>query len=321
MSLRRPFRIALLGVGGAALVAVQVMVRGPSNSLLWADAFNAGHAPLYGLVALAILGLLRTAGIRSGNAGIRTYVLAFTITVAAGIAAECIQLLGLGDAGPGDVARDALGAAAFLLGASTFDRELACRWRRFPPAIRLLLGALLLGLAFAPLAETALALLRRDAAFPMICDFGDSWESKFVLPQEADLQRVPPPAGWMRDPSDRVGSLAFHEGTYPGVAIRSLHRDWTGYQTLVFEAYSELQKPVELVLSIHDIGHDTQYGDRFNRDLSIEPGSNRIAIELKDLQSAPRGRQMDLSRMCGLVLFAAHPSEPFVLYLDAIRLE
>jgi len=317
----RPGRFVFFGATAVVLVAVQVTVPGPRHSLLWSEIFNAGHAPLYGVVALAIWQVLRHRAGGPKGSPVLGYLLALALTVAAGAIAEYLQFLGAGDADIHDVARDALGAGAFLLAASAFDHGLApTRSPAFRP-LALLGAAVLLGAAFVPLTGTVIALVRRDLAFPTICDFDGSWQTKFVGAKEGTLERTSPPAGWAPAPAGRVGRVGFAIGTYPGLAIGTLHPNWLGYKTLVFDGYSELPQPVKLVFSIHDIGHEQDYHDRFNRELTIQPGANHISIPLQDIRMAPRGRQMDLSRMCGLVLFADHPSEAFVLYVDGFHLE
>jgi hypothetical protein len=314
-------QVVLPVVAAATLVAIQITAPSPSNGLLWTDLLNSGHAPLYGLVSLLILRLLRLKRGRLGIPRIVSYCAAFALTVAIGVMAECIQSLGSGDAGVGDVVRDGLGAASCLLAASAFDRGLGRATTRAPRAILLLGAALVMAPAFLPPAATAITLMQRDAAFPRICDFQSAWERKFVEANGAELRCEPPPAAWGRPSSDLAGHITFHAGVYPGLSIRALHPDWTGYEALVFEAYSELPEPATLVLSIHDIGHHTEYSDRFNREITIEPGANRISSPLADVRTAVRDREIDLSRMCSLVLFAHRIETPFALYLDAFRLE
>jgi len=317
----KPSRAVLAALAGCAvvvLIGVQVLLPEPSHSFLWPDIYNAGHAPLYGLVALAFLAILRW---RGAGPGLRPYLQSLALTVAAGVLAEGIQALGPGEPGIGDVLRDALGATAFLLGASAFGHGRMYGSIRLPRRVVLLLAGLLLIPAFIPLAGSTVAVIRTNMVFPRLCDFDHSWETKYVVAQEAELSRETPPEGWGHDPANRAGHLSFHKGAYPGIAIRILHSDWTGYRALVFEAYSELPAPVELVLTVHESGHGLEYHDRFNRALVIKPGANRISVLLEDMRSAPRGREMDMSRLGGLVLFADHPPAPFDLYLDAFHLE
>jgi len=321
MSQSFPMRRVLWLCAAAGMIAVQVLAPGPSQSLFWSALFNVGHAPLYGLVALVILRLLLWDGDRRGITRIKFYLLALVLTVVAGVLAELLQKLNHGDPEVEDVVRDAVGAAAFLLAFGAFDRRLIERRIAISRGIMIALAAALLAASSFPLAAISADLLRRDRAFPRICAFEASWESAFVFAQEADMQRIPPPDGWRPRPADRVARIAFRPGDYPGLVVRKPHPNWTGFKELVFDVYSELPQPVDLVLSIHDIGHDHDYWDRFNRELTIEPGPHRLSIPLRDIQMAPRGRQLDLSRICGLVLFADHPREPFVLYFADFHLE
>jgi hypothetical protein len=303
------------------LIVVQIAVPVPRHSRFWSAVFDTGHVPLYGLVALAILRWRRSLCGRPGGPRLRFYLQALALTIAAGVAAELIQAPGPGDTSAGDVARDALGATAFLLVALAFDREPIHGRTRVPRETALLLAVLLLALALVPLAATSIAYLGRNAAFPRICGFDAAWERKFVSAHEADLERTPAPEGWGRKPSDRVGRVVFRPGMYPGLRIGEPHPDWRGFERLVFDVYSELPEPVALDLRIDDHRHNEDYWDRFNRTLILQPGASCISIPLRNVQTAPRGREMDMSHVRGLALFANHPGEAFVIYFDEFRLE
>ena len=49
--------------------------------------------------------------------------------------------------------------------------------------------------------------------------------------------------------------------------------------------------------------------------------ADRISIPLSDLHQKPRPRQLDLTKMCHLILYAKSPPEPFTLFVDEFRLE
>jgi hypothetical protein len=272
-------------------------------------------------MALAILQWRKSLGGGPGRSRARLYLLALALTVAVGIAAELIQALGFGEASAGDVARDALGATAFLLVAVALDREPILGTVRVPRAIAFLLAGLSLALALVPLTSTAIAYLGRDAAFPRLCGFDAAWEGKFVAVHEADLEKTRPPEGWGHEASNRAGRVVFRAETCPRLSMNEPHPDWRGHERLVFDSFSELPEPVTLYLRIHDRHHNDNFRDRFNRALIIQPGPNRISILLRDVQTAPRGREMDMSRIRGLVLFADRPRKGFVLYFDDFRLE
>lgn len=333
LGVHAPGLYVLLTVCALALIALQTASPVPHSNLLVEDLLNAGHAPLYGTVALAVLVMFRIGRPRWRRA--TTYLLSFTIAVAAGVGAEIVQWAGSGDAGVADVVTDAVGAASFLLIAAAYDRggrDVRARSRRTLPLLAA--AALLSMVAIAPV-RTAAALVRRDSVFPRICDFQHAWERKFVqASREALLRFETPPEGWGRAAGDLAGRIDFQEGTYPGIGIRSLHRDWRGYRSFALDVFSELDHPVALTLSIHDAKHhalpdatptgasgQSDYYDRFNRELTIVPGANAIVIPVADIEHGSRGRMLNLSRMCGLVLFAYESKESFTLHVDAFRLE
>jgi hypothetical protein len=99
---RRRARVALfLGIA-AGLMALVILVQTPDRGILWSAAFDAGHAPLFGLFALVILGALSAGGGptggRTGLPRTRDYILAFAVTVAFGGLSEILQGLGSRDA-------------------------------------------------------------------------------------------------------------------------------------------------------------------------------------------------------------------------------
>jgi hypothetical protein len=123
MPLPSPARRALWLGAAAGLIVVQIAVRGPGQSLLWSTAFDAGHAPLYGLVALAILQWLQSKSGRHAGSRFRWYLLALALTVTAGAGAELIQAVSGGEASPGDAARDAPSCSSW--------RRCCWPWRSF----------------------------------------------------------------------------------------------------------------------------------------------------------------------------------------------
>jgi hypothetical protein len=88
----------------------------------------------------------------------------------------------------------------------------------------------------------------------------------------------------------------------------------------VLTVVSDLDAPLPLVLRVHDASHDQRYADRFNRLLLIHPGVNRIVIPLDDVRRAPDRREMDMTRIRGIMLFAYRLAEPTHVFIGPIRL-
>jgi len=346
MATPRATNTAALIVLSLAGLATQLLVPCPRDSQLWNSLFDAGHVVVYGVVALAAHRLIRRRlGTRSTRP-LATHAFALALTTALGAATEGLQALGLGDASLGDLLRDVLGAAGFLLASIAFvgidphagssrgpARGLPARGTGRGARLAAGVAAVAaLAAALAPMAGTALAYLGRNADFPLLCSFDRRWERAFVRAgDQAVLDRAVPPRAWVRgsdaarpseDPRlDLAGRLAFHPGVYPGLVIHELVPDWRGYHRFVFDAYSELDSTIALELRLNDDRHDNAWADRFNRVLAIHPGANRIEIPLDEVRSAPRGRAMEMNRMRTLVLFAHRTERTFVIWLDDFRLE
>jgi hypothetical protein len=322
-----------LGIA-AGLMAFVLLVNTPDRSMLWSAVLDAGHTPLFGLFALMIL---RAASARegptvgqTGSLRIRNYVLALGVTVGFGALTEVLQGLGSRHAELWDFIRDVLGGSAVLLLTCGFDRRAGPHpahgrssraQERSLRVILVFVPTVLLAVAFLRVTTVAVAYLRREAIFPRICEFDDQWQATLVGVHDAVLTRGEPAAGWGRDASDGATRLTFLPAQYPGMSILEPHPDWTGYKRLVFDVYSEEPAPVGLVLRINDARHNNAYGDRFNRTLVIQPGSNRISVALDDVLRAPRTRPMEMTHIRGLTLFAVDPPIPFSIYLDGFRLE
>ncbi|MFH1144635.1 MAG: hypothetical protein V1774_08845 [Candidatus Eisenbacteria bacterium] len=331
-------RICLWAATVAVAIAVQMLYAAPGDSMFWGVVFDAGHAPLFGVVALAFLqGLLLFPWTRSLPRP-WIYAAALALAIGSGGMAEFGQHFGPRDADPQDLARDALGAMSALLAAYGIDRRATktLRGLRIPRAAFAGAALLVLVPVILPVARITYDLLQRDRAFPEICEFNSAWEGRFLHLSHATLERVPPPPGWVREERDRdaqpagsgprgagdlVAHLTFYAAAYPALLITEPHPDWSGYDRLAFDVYSELPVPIRLALRIHDTHHERAYSDRFNLSFTIQPGVNAVAIDLSQVEHAPRGRLMDMQHIHNVTLFAVRPAESISLYLDSFRLE
>ena len=307
----RPLRSWLWLLFVAAAIVFLSVFSPPKTTLLREALLDAGHAPLFGVVAVALLRFLSP----PGTCARRPYLRAWMLTVVLGAATEGAQFFGPRDADPLDLARNVAGATAFLLIAAVFDGQKRKRGPLIAAAFALL------GAASFPAAATAVDYLRRDAAFPILCDFESAWTLRFAGVSDAEMDLVAPPAPCGPNGGNRTARVTLHPATYPGFGIREPYPDWTGYEELALDVYSELPGDLLLELRIHDAVHDQTWADRFNRTLVVHPGCNAVRVRLSDVRAAPRGREMDMARIRGVVLFVDGLEEPRTLYLDSFRLE
>ncbi len=296
----------------------------PERSMFWDAVLDAGHAPLFGLAALAILGIRRARASGAPGPGVRRQ--AFLVTVALGAVTEVLQVFqGAREPSLSDFLRDGAGAAAFLLLSGARSRPSPAVGprpvRRFR-ALAVPVGVLLLVAAGAHLGMTTAAYIARDHAMPTLVAFdGAWWERRFVELGDGTLTARTRPPGLEASFDQPLARLDLKPATYPGVGIVEPHPDWSGYRRLVFVVVSDLDAPLPLVIRVHDAAHDQRYEDRFNLALSVAPGVNRFAIPLDDVRRAPDRREMDLRRIRGIMLFAHQLKRPARVYLGAFRLE
>jgi hypothetical protein len=110
--------------------------------------------------------------------------------------------------------------------------------------------------------------------------------------------------------------------TYSGVRLSRIPGNWSDYSELKFEIYNPGLLPMPLTLRINDEAHERSllYQDRFNSTFIIEHGWNLIQFSLDTVRKAPSGRDMDMSKITHLELFAFELDSPREITLDYLRL-
>lgn len=284
-----------------------------SDTRLARELQNAGHAFLFGAVALLALRVAHALG----AAGARAYGIAFAAALALGAVSEWLQAGSpLRDASTADWLRDAGGAVAALCLAAGWRRGRAAR--PAPTLALVLLATLVLAIVTAPVWLTIADYREREQAVPRLCCATGKWERRFVRRNHVELVPAVPGAtpageGFLR--------LTFLPARWPGVTVREVYPDWSAYDTLAFDIWADTPAPVAIVLRVDDRDYDgVTFDDRFNRELTVTAGLNRFRIPLAEILAAPAGRRMDVTRMERVLLFADGPDAPFTVYWNGLRL-
>jgi len=285
---------------------------GDSQSRLIDEVFNYGHLILFGLVVIFILWLInrRTWPCRD----IKLYVLAGAVTILLGLASEFIQLFT-----PGrffelvDILYDITGTVAFL--ALTYPLPGNTR-----ASVRFTFKVVPLAMILA-------------ASLPMVAVGIDSWDMKRDFPLMASFETSWEMSRWEAKESTftRSKNHAFHgahslmatlnPGEYPGVSLEQLEPVWSGYNRFCFDAFLEGSLPLKMTIRVHDINHNDTLQDRYNMGFILMPGNNHLTFALEDIRKAPRGREMDMRGMAGIMIFSYKLHEPRTVYFDNFRLE
>ncbi len=317
--------LVLLALVAAALLSTLVVshVPSPSDDRLWGEIFNAGHAPLFGVVSVIFLLISINLLHRQLNNRIKHYLLVAGICLLLGIATEIIQGFIGRDADVVDALRDMAGFCAFLGIVATFDPWLSMSRLQHSANLKMYIrsiGLLLLFVAGTPVLISASAYYQRDREFPTLSSFELPKENYFRETNSLDMEIVDPPAAWTTMAGHKVARLTFEPAGYPGVTFNEPYPDWTGYSQLSFEIFSPQTRPVDLFLRINDSHHNFELKDRFNCRLEVNTGANSYSLPLDSVRLAPEGRQMDMKKIARIILFAASPVDTFSVFLGPLRL-
>jgi hypothetical protein len=108
-------------------------------------------------------------------------------------------------------------------------------------------------------------------------------------------------------------------GGWPGVDFDAGDTSWIGFSDFAFDLFNPASNFI-LRLRIDDDGDCSTYARRYNHELLIEKGWNRIAIPVEDIRTGPTERELNLGAMRRVVLFISGTDGPRKFFLDNIRL-
>ena len=282
---------------------------------LWTETFlNSMH-----VVVFALVGLLIFAGLAScSNMSVRrrivtTLIASFTLAAIS----EAAQIAGPRDASYGDLLLDCMGSAGALLLLAGLRTPRSVR--RLKQYFLIGSGCTVLFLALLPLAVISTAYLWRNYNTPILISFNSILAQTFVRPQNAELSIAALEHG-----TEKIGYVTLRRGAWPGLIIHDIWPDWEPYSDFIIDISLPEGDPLDIHVRIHDQAHragEQLYTDRFNMSRMLAPGFHSLRIPLDAIQSAPLGRQMDMSMIDGIVIFCTQDQIGRVFAVHEIRLE
>lgn len=249
---------------------------------------DAGHMPLFFLVTLGVLLVLRE---DPRFTGARLYAIAGMVGAGAGFLSEVIQMPLGRDASWDDVAADALGAICALAAYALFERRSdPRRWQRL---VALAVVGSCIAFYVQPIVRMARAYMHRNGEFPVLADFHSRIELYWTVS-----------IGVRREIVGDALVVDLLAKDFPGVSFHEPVPDWRRYKTLLIDVENPDAAPLNLGVRVHDRKHRNAFNDRFNRHFVLEPGERRtLEIPLVDVQRGPRGRLMDMAHISDITLF------------------
>jgi uncharacterized protein YfiM (DUF2279 family) len=304
----------LIGVGLVLLVLVAPI--GLGSTAFSRALENAAHAPLFALIAVALLIWLRH--LNWPPASVRQYLLALAGAVALGGFGEIAQSFTASRHAEWiDLVNDLLGAAAGLSLYALYDKRLVLNavLRR---ALLFVVVVALLAVA-APVARLSFMYWQRWQQLPALA----TWESQaghhFVISDSAELKVIATPLCANASAALQVSPLG--TSRWVGATIDEPWPDWSSYSQLAIEVANPNDKPLDVVLRINDGAHTNEFDDRFNRSFAVAPHARAtLQVPLSEVQAAPKTRQLDLKNVTRLVLFQDAERDAQTMYVCGVRL-
>ena len=285
---------------------------GKSNSRIIQTILSYGHVPLFGFIALGILWLESNGNYRT--CGRKLYLHAALITVLLGTLTEIIQIWTPSRTFRlGDILSDAVGGAVFLSFVYSYRQGIG---RSGKIALRALALSGLVLMAHSVITAT-LDTIQMAYDAPLLGSFENGLEMSRWSEHESTIKRTRLHATH----GDYALEVNLAPGVFPGVSLVHLLPDWRNYSLLSFDAFLTGTSPLALTVRINDDRHNEDYDDRYNRAFILTPNKNHITIDLEEVKTSPRGREMDMAHMRLICLFAHNLKEPRQIYLDHFMLE
>jgi len=322
MRLSKTNALILLLTAFVLLFVILNTLRLPNTTHLWREIHNAGHTPMFGILALILLGFSRMLLKSRLKKRVSHYLLAFFAASFLGALSEILQIFEPRDADIWDLVRDIVGIIAFLCGYKVFEDYRnqhfdLHRWNVFVPfvtAVILLVGAVTPSILWIG------AYSQRNSNFPSIMDFESPLQSMYVTLNSARLDRYARPSDFLAARGKNVGRVEFQPSIYSDFIIEEPVSDWSDYDYLSMDLYSANDTTIQIAVRIEDRHHNRHYEDRYNAVINLEPGSHTISIDLNDIETAPETRQMDMTQMHIIHLFTVGINSPVNIMIDNIRL-
>ena len=278
----------------------------------FADALqNALHVPWF--AALTVLGIVLSQPLHA-RPGLRWTLLLFGLPALAWLTEVVQQFTGRSFEWS-DFGRDCLAAAATL----AVYRAILCPAGSRLTLLWLGLAAGLFGCALANIGLVSSAYLQRDAALPSLLDPGSTLSRVFLWPPPLEHQPEGAPGA---SPDEPGIPLYSRTDGWDGLSLREPSSHIGAYAFMCTELDLHSRGAATLRLRVHDFTHERsvrRYEDRFNLELPIAPGRRTIAIPMRAIRDAPRGRKLQLDDVAEILVQVLSRPQPNG-YLRVLRI-
>jgi len=313
-----------LGITLIAVLTYFLFASGPNNydSILYRSLWDGGHFVLFAAIVFV---LTKLSFIKNKS----WYVIALAVApfcVILGFSTEFLQLLVGRSFQYADVVNDVIGGyAGFLLSRLTlsFSSEPSNHLTKNQLSLKrvgFVVSLLILSLAgFREFLYTSVHVWNMKLDFPVLADFEaplelDRWEHNRVSITKSSLV--------VRNDEFSLKAV-FHPAKYPGIVLRRLIHNWNKFNYLNLSINNPSDNVININLKIYDSTHtfrNYRYNDRYNKNLTLNPGWNDIRIPIEEIRNSPEYRKMNMKQIYLINLFMIRIEEETTVYIDDIFL-
>ena len=316
----RPVLVACTSIG--ILLAAVVFAPVPGHTVWIHRLHDFAHGPIFGCVVVLLLLALRRTQKFAALKVASQYAIAFAGAVTLGVLTEVAQIPAGRDASWLDVRSDLIGAVSFLALWAAFDPHSPLQSAPMRRGAALLVGITLFGYLLAPIVQSAIEYSRRRSQFPVIADFSRGLDMYFTWRSNVVVDFAPLPPALRATRGESAAHVRFLPQPYPGLNFHEPWADWRGYSRLAIELANPAQRPLELVVRVHDALHNNEFNDRYNKRITLPAGARDVfRFPLEEIRRAPASRVMDLANIRGVIVFRATGLPPDEMYMSRLWLE
>jgi len=116
----------------------------------------------------------------------------------------------------------------------------------------------------------------------------------------------------------------FTTDRYSNLTFKAFPGNWTEFSNFSFKIFNEGTNNQTLNLRIDDQQHRNSNSDhinRFNQTINLEPGWNKVSIDLNFVRVQPEIKNMDMSNIEKIVIYSRNLPVNSRLYFDDFKLQ
>lgn len=219
-----------------------------------------------------------------------------------------------------DLARDLSGAALAICSRAMWKLSVAGRtsdWSRLSMRAG---SALLAVIILAPLLYWAAVFGLSRSIFPTVLGFDNRWETYLYTAINSEIT-FPVVFNGRHAGAGSAAEIRLSGWGRSGLSIAPTTSDWTDYTHLTFIARMVKGPDTTVTVRINDRPRMHNFSDRFMASTTVTSRTALTRIPLDEMIVEPGQRDMDLSNIRQLVIFARDRRDGTVMHLDEIRLE